>query len=662
MYWQYPKLTGPLFVVSHGNCGHSKHRLTPLRNAQEAILQNGFSFGRQPPSPLGQLPATLRGHFSHAIPQTPIRMGRFYSAAAPSFYTPLCSACGPGAMWGATSRRDVRNAITPNTSRRDVAPRLLELPSANCLLPIACCLLPNARMDRLMVSVSGVRGTVGGTLTPDVACRFGCAFATMLREDAAARAAGGGANGTCHVPSGRAEGDSSQTRLQTAQPWHPTLGEKALRVALARDTRPSGAMFAHAVTAGLQSCGASVVDLGVASTPGAALMTKLLSADGGVIITASHNPGQYNGIKFLQPIGTGLWARNAARLKEIWESGRFAFAPSGALGGEERELRANGYHVDAVCATADVTGVAARRFKVVLDSINGAGCVEAPMLLGRLGCEVAQINGEPTGLFAHAPEPLEENLGGLCAAVRKHRAHVGFALDPDADRLAVVDETGRFIGEEYTLALAAAHVFSRRKGTIATNLVTSRMVDDLAAAAGCRVVRAPTGEANVVQAMLGEGMRERCILGGEGNGGVIDPRVGLTRDSLVGMATILQLMARTGKSVSELVQGIPAYVMIKTKFACPAEAVREIVQKAREALAAGGKRGQSPAAAGYSPLSPRFNDADGLRADLPEGWVCVRASNTEPIMRIIAEAADRSQAEALIQQVRQAADAVLGKK
>jgi phosphomannomutase len=460
-------------------------------------------------------------------------------------------------------------------------------------------------MDRLIVSVSGVRGTVGGTLTPEVACQFGCALATMLKESA---------------------------------------GQKPLRVVLGRDTRPSGAMLARAIGAGLQGCGVGVVDLGVVSTPGAALMTTLLKADGGVILTASHNPQEYNGIKFLQPIGTGLWAQDAQRLRDIWESRRFALAGALEIGGEEREARTAGFHVDAVCATADVKGVAARRFKVVLDTINGAGCVEAPMLLGRLGCECAHINAEATGRFAHTPEPIEENLTGLCAAVRKHRAAIGFALDPDADRLAIVDETGRYIGEEYTLALAAFFVLSRRKGTIATNLVTSRMVDDIAASAGARVVRAPTGEANVAQAMIREG--EACVLGGEGNGGVIDPRVVKVRDSLVGMAMVLQLMAQTGKTVSQLVRQLPAYVMRKTKFPCPLEAVGPILQAARAFFA-----GRSEAA---------FNDSDGLRVDLPEGWVCARASNTEPIARIIAEARDEAAVNALIRPVREAAMKIIG--
>jgi phosphomannomutase len=263
------------------------------------------------------------------------------------------------------------------------------------------------------------------------------------------------------------------------------------------------------------------------------------------------------------------------------------------------------------------------------------------MLLGRLGCEVRHLNAEATGCFAHPPEPIEENLAQLCQEVRKHKAAVGFAQDADADRLAIVDENGRFIGEEYTLALAAAFVLRHRKGRLATNLVTSRMIDDIAAAAGCQVVRAPTGEANVVEAM----MREGCILGGEGGGGVIEPRVVPVRNSLVGMAYVLQYLAETGKPLSRLVDEIPRYVMVKTKFPCPAGSAGAVAREVRKAFAQ--RRGAA------------FNDTDGLRIDLPEGWVCARASNTEPIMRIIAEAADAQTADALVREVRTIADAAI---
>ena len=452
--------------------------------------------------------------------------------------------------------------------------------------------------DRLMVGVSGVRGTIGGTLTPQMACDFGCAFGTML-----------GAGKT---------------------------------VVVGRDSRPSGPMIRNAIGAGLLATGVSVVDLGVVSTPGAAMMATFLKADGGVVITASHNPGEYNGIKFLQPTGTGLTSAQATRLKEIWSGGEFSLARSSDQGRESRDTRTHAVHMDMVCQVCDGTGIAARRFKVVLDSVNGAGSVVTPMLLSKLGCEVVHLNAEPNGCFAHRPEPVAENLTGLCESVRKHNAAVGFAQDADADRLAIVDENGRFIGEEYTLALAAAFVLRKRKGTLAANLGTSRMIDDIAAAAGCEVIRTPTGEANVVEGMNQAG----CILGGEGGGGVIDPRVVPVRDSLVGMAFVLQDMADTGKSLSELVAGIPSYVMIKTKMPCPAGVADEVAAAAREAF--GGRDGV------------RFNDADGLRIDLPAGWACVRASNTEPIMRIVAEAPDRESAEALVKEVRGIADNVIG--
>ena len=452
-------------------------------------------------------------------------------------------------------------------------------------------------MDRLMVSVSGVRGTVGGTMTPRVACEFGCAYAAML-----------GAGKT---------------------------------VTVGRDSRTSGPMIRGAIVSGLLAGGVNVVDLGIASTPACAWMTRRLGADGGVIITASHNPAQYNGMKFLQPVGTGLVAADAERLKEIWQAGQFNLAGHGGQGGECLDTSAPAGHIQAVLEQCDTAGVAARRFKVVVDSVNGAGGPEARLLLDRLNCKLTHLNAEPTGQFAHNPEPVAENLAGLCQAVRDQHAAVGFAQDADADRLAIVDENGTFIGEEYTLALCAAFVLRGRKGPLATNLATSRMIDDVAARAGCKVLRAPTGEANVVAAMLSGG----CIFGGEGGGGVIDPRVVLVRNSFVGMAMVLQYLAETGKPLSELVAEIPRYVMLKTKMPCSASAAGKVVARAKAAFA--GRAGAT------------LNDSDGLRIDLPGRWVCVRASNTEPIMRIIAEAPDQAAAEALVAEVRQLADEVL---
>ena len=453
-------------------------------------------------------------------------------------------------------------------------------------------------MSRLMVGVSGVRGTVDDVLTGEIAEQFARAFATML-----------GAGKT---------------------------------VAMGRDTRASGPMLRDAIVAGLMAGGVSVVDLGVVSTPGVAMMIKRLGADGGIVITASHNPLPYNGIKFMTPEGLGLPAEQAEELKNIWESGEFAQARTpGTVTSNDETVSV---HVDAVVKTVDAELIASKGFKVVLDSINGAGCEGGKMLLERLGCELVHVNGEPTGEFAHAPEPREENLTSLCDAVRRAGAEVGFAQDPDADRLAIVDENGTYIGEEYTPALTAAFVLRQRKGDIAANLSTTRMMDDVAAAAGVKVIRTPTGEANVVAGMLAHG----CVFGGEGGGGAIDPRVVNVRNSLVGMALILNYMAETGKTVSELVDTIPRYEMIKDKFPCPMDAAPKIVAAVKDTYLA--REGA------------RINDADGIRVDLPEGWVQVRASNTEPIMRITAEGAPGGAAAALATEARRIADGILDKE
>ncbi|KKO00747.1 hypothetical protein LCGC14_0125210 [marine sediment metagenome] len=476
-------------------------------------------------------------------------------------------------------------------------------------------------MDELIVSVSGVRGVVGSSLTAGVAREFGCAFARMLRE--------------------KGDSPSFHKAEKGTVPFFAS-------VTIARDTRPSGPELRDALIDGLLAGGVSVIDLGVVSTPGAALMTTRLDAAGGVVITASHNPGEYNGIKFLQPTGPALKAVDAARLKEIWQAKDFktaeAPAPSTELGTSALSTndRTHDEHVAAVCAITDVDAIRAKGFKVVVDSINGAGCAVTPMLLERLGVELLHLNGQPTGRFAHRPEPIAENLTALGEAVREAGADVGFAQDPDADRLVIVNERGEFLGEEYTLALAAAFVLAGRKGKVAVNMVTSRMIDDIAAAAGSEVVRAPTGEANVVEAM----QREGCILAGEGNGGVIDPRVVPVRDSLVAMAMVLQYMAQTGRAVSELAGAIPSYVMLKDKLPCPADVAAKVIAAAKREFT--------------ETADARFDESDGLRVDLPDGWVSVRASNTEPIIRIMAEAPDAARAQSLQDRLRRIAEQIVG--
>ena len=440
----------------------------------------------------------------------------------------------------------------------------------------------------LMAGVSGVRGLVGETLTPRVALEFAQAFGTLL---------GGG------------------------------------RVALARDSRPSGAMYAAAAAAGLMSTGCEVTDLGIVMTPTIGFAIQRGRFSGGISITASHNPIEWNGLKTLDENGLAPDPARATTLAEIRAAGEFRLAKSGF-----RPMRidseAGERHADAVLQAVEVDLKPIRGIKVVLDSINGAGCLDTPKFLQQLGCDSFHINGEPTGEFAHTPEPIAENLGQLCQEVRRRGAAIGFAQDPDADRLALVDENGCFIGEEYTLALAVQFVLSQRPGPVAANLSTSRRVDDIARSFGQTVIRTPVGEAHVARAMRSQ----QAVIGGEGNGGVIDPRICWVRDSLSAMSHVLQLMATKRKSLSALVADLPNYVMIKRKAECEPPLIRQAVDRVSRHFVR------------YAP-----NTSDGIRIDFPDGWVHLRASNTEPIFRIIAEARDQETAEKLISEVSSAA-------
>ena len=438
-------------------------------------------------------------------------------------------------------------------------------------------------MSQLIISVSGVRGTIGQCLNESVAERFGRAYATMLGES------------KC--------------------------------VVLARDSRPSGKELAGSIRTGLAEMGLDVVDLGVVSTPGAALMVLKLKADGAVVVTASHNPSQWNGLKFLGPEGLGVSAEDMASIGEKFRNKEFQPGKAEKKGQIRQDKNTHEIHVGEVLSRADVETVGRKKFRVVLDSVNGAGGAGGKLLLEKLGCQVIHINGEANGEFAHSPEPIAENLTGLCKAVMENKADVGFAQDPDADRLAIVDELGQFIGEEYTLALAVMGVLAKEKGPVATNLSTSRMVDDLAERAGVEVFRTPVGEAHVARAMR----KHKCVIGGEGNGGVIDPEVVNVRDSFSGMSLVLQLMAESGKTISQLVGEIPRYCMLKTKFACEPGRAKTVLE-----------------AVGQEFADQQLNRSDGIRVDWPEGWVHVRSSNTEPIMRVFAEAGERSVAEEIL--------------
>lgn len=438
----------------------------------------------------------------------------------------------------------------------------------------------------LMMSVSGVRGIIGETMTPVLAAELGLTFGAYL---------GGG------------------------------------EVVIGRDSRPSGDMVRAGMVSGLLASGCNVIDVGVVATPTVAVMVTHRKAAGGVVLTASHNPIVWNGIKFLTAKGHAPQANVANEILDRLREKRFKLVDVNHIGRCETDGSANGIHIEKVLATVDAAAISRRKFKVVLDSVNGAGGAAGRELLTRLGCQVAHMNPAPTGIFAHTPEPTKENLTTLCDEVRKQGADVGFAQDPDADRLAIVDNSGNYIGEEYTLALAAMRVLSKTPGATAANLSTSRMIDDLARSAGAPpVIRTPVGEAHVAHAV----MTKNCVIAGEGNGGVIDPRVVLVRDSLVSMALVLDLLAVEGRPLDAVVAGMPRYAMIKKKFELPREKIDSWMKRV-------------PGVAGNGKVS----DVDGIRIDWPEGWVHVRASNTEPIARAIAEAADEKTAEGLVNRV-----------
>ena len=438
-----------------------------------------------------------------------------------------------------------------------------------------------------MTSVSGVRGLVGTDLTPEVVARYAAAFGRIVgAED-------GGA------------------------------------VVLARDARTSGPMFAASARAGLQSVGLDVIDCGLVPTPTAQLAVEHHHARGGIIITASHNPIEWNALKFVGADGLFLDGETAARVLTLGGDGQSVPRVGwDRIGGDATDDAAVRRHLDAVLglSVVNVVRIRERRLTVALDCVRGAGGTVMPALLERLGCTVHGMDTETDGRFPRAPEPLPQNLQGLGRLVRSSGADIGIAVDPDVDRLAVVDEQGEPIGEDYTLAFAVRAVLARGVGPVVVNLSTSLVVDDAARPFGVEVARAPVGEANVARAMRHAG----AVIGGEGNGGVILPALHYGRDAPLAAALVLGLVAETGERVGELVAAQPRYTIVKDKV----------------------PRGADLATL-YGALERRFADAvfdrqDGLRLAWPDRWLHVRPSGTEPIVRLIAEARTASEARGLV--------------
>ncbi len=438
----------------------------------------------------------------------------------------------------------------------------------------------------LKISISGVRGVIGESLTPGLLTRFAQAFGTYI---------------------------SSGT------------------VVIGRDPRTSGEMVKQAVIAGILSTGSRVLDIGMCPVPTIQLVVRQRRAHGGIAITASHNPADWNALKFIGPGGLFLNSGQAGEMLDIYHQGEYTKVCSAEIRTVEEVAGATDLHIRAILDALGPLPKTSKRLRVVLDACNGAGSLVGPQLLESLGAEIISINVTPDGSFPRPAEPLAENLGDLCVAVKEHGADIGFAQDMDADRLAVVSEQGVPIGEDYTLVLAAIYVLGREPGPVVANLSTTSALADVAKKFDCPIFLTKIGEVNVTEEM----QKQNAVIGGEGNGGVIYPRINFARDSLVGMALILHLLARQSQSVTELLNDFPHYYMVKEKLICPSDKLTVVSKMLREAYA------------GY-PTDTR----DGTKVTLPNGWFLVRGSNTEPVIRVVGEAKTEGEAREIVARVR----------
>lgn len=440
-------------------------------------------------------------------------------------------------------------------------------------------------MREPIISVSGLRGIVGETLTPDVASRYVCAFASQIKQG-------------------------------------PLI--------VTRDGRATGRMLADVVRSALMAVGRDVIDADVAATPTTGVLVQQLGAAGAIQISASHNPPEYNGLKLFGDEGRVISAAAGQPVLELYRSGKSpAWVTHEKLGRLTCLEDTLTVHCRKILETVDVGRIRDQRFKVLLDSNHGAGSLLGMKILNELGCDVVALGNEPDGLFEHTPEPTAENLKDVSARVKAEGVVLGLCQDPDADRLALIDANGNYVGEEYTLALIVRHVLSQQKGPIVTNCSTSRMSEDLANEFEVPFFRSKVGEANVTELMIEKG----AVFGGEGNGGPIDPRVGFVRDSFVGMAQVLDAMAARGMTLAELIDELPKYAIHKTKTPVDGDQLESTFDRLVEGFA--------DAAA---------DRMDGLRLDWPGRWLLVRASNTEPIVRLVAEAPSAEEAKSLCDQ------------
>ena len=437
----------------------------------------------------------------------------------------------------------------------------------------------------LKISISGVRGVIGESLTPILLTRFAQAFGTYVG---------------------------------------------ARTIVIGCDPRTSGEMVKQAVIAGLLSSGCRILDIGMSPVPTIQLIVRHHRAHGGIAITASHNPAEWNALKFIGQGGFFLNTGQARELLDIYHQGEYTRV-GGAEMREVAELSgATDLHIQTIIEALGPLPTRKKKLRVVLDACNGAGSLVGPKLLEALGAEVFTINVTPDGSFPRPAEPLAENLGDLRAAVKAHQADVGFAQDMDADRLAIVSEQGVAIGEEYTLLLATLNVLGKNPGPVVANLSTTFALQEVVNRFGCPLFLSKIGEVNVTEEMQKRG----AVIGGEGNGGVIYPRINFARDSLVGMALVLHLLTETGQAITELVNSLPRFAMIKEKLVCPSDRISAVLAMLRQEYAV------YPTDLG-----------DGVKVSLPNGWFLVRGSNTEPIVRVIAEAEREADARTIIDRV-----------
>lgn len=452
----------------------------------------------------------------------------------------------------------------------------------------------------LIKSISGIRGTIGGRpgegLSPLDIVKFTAAYATFIRNTA-----------------------ETSSNL----------------IVVGRDARLSGLMVNDLVSATLRGMGFDVVNIGMASTPTTEVAVAGLGACGGIIITASHNPLQWNALKLLNAKGEFLNDKEGKEVLRIAADEAFSFAPVEALGKEMTDQTWNMRHIEKVLSLrlVDREAIAKAGFTVAVDAVNSVGGVVIPQLLRALGVKnIIELNCEPNGRFAHTPEPIPQNLTGISDLLKTGVADVGFVVDPDVDRLAIVMENGEMFVEEYTLVAVADYVLQHTPGSTVSNLSSSRALGDVTRAHGCEYHASAVGEVNVVTKMKETG----AVIGGEGNGGVIYPEAHYGRDALVGVALFLTLLAHSGKKVSELKAGYPPYEIAKNKVELTPEIdVDAILEKMKERYA-----------------GEKITDIDGVKIDFADSWVHLRKSNTEPIIRIYAEAATMEKAEALAESVK----------